>query len=183
MGDQAKASVEVKPYEQSAKFRRLVSGHNNNGEAIFLEDRNCPNIFALADNPEFVVTELWRQVGSPNDITSNYVDTTAGEFNINPTRTGNVFRIIEFPPNSKLGVNPDGSPAEPMKHRTASIDYCYIIEGEVYAVLDNEEKFMQKGDVLIQRGTVHSWSNRSDKPVIILFVLCGAEPTPGMEYK
>ena len=80
-------------------------------------------------------------------------------------------------------MNPDGSPAEPMKHRTASIDYCYIIEGEVYAVLDNEEKFMQKGDVLIQRGTVHSWSNRSDKPVIILFVLCGAEPTPGMEYK
>ncbi|MCI8993254.1 MAG: cupin domain-containing protein [Eubacterium sp.] len=183
MGDQAKASAGVKPYAESVKFRRLVSGHNEKGEAVFIEDRNCPNVFALADNPEFVVTELWRQADAPNDITSPYEDTTAGGFDINPTRNGNVFRIIEFPPNAKLGVNPDGTAAEPMKHRTASIDYCYILEGEVYAVLDEEEKFMQKGDVLIQRGTVHSWSNRSDKPVVILFVLCGAEPTPGMEYK
>lgn len=183
MGDQAKASEGVKPYAASVKFRRLISGHNDKGEAVFIEDQNCPNVFALADNPEFVVTEFWRQVDAPNDIASVYADTAAGEFNINPTRRGNVFRIIEFPPNAKLGINEDGTPVEPMKHRTASVDYCYILEGEVYAVLDQEEKLMKKGDILIQRGTVHSWSNRSDKPVVILFVLCGAEPIPGMEYK
>ena len=39
---------------------------------------------------------------------------------------------------------------------------------------------MGEGDVLIQRGTLHGWDNRTDRPVIILFVLCGAGELPGL---
>lgn len=184
MADQAKASVGVYPHKDAVKVRRIVTGHNENGEAVFLEDQYCPNTFCMAGSEDFVVTELWRMDTCPTDISCDYVDTTAGGFNINPDRGGNVFRIIEFPPNEKLGVKEDGvTPEEPMKHRTASIDYAIVLEGECYAVLDEQETLMKKGDVLIQRGTVHSWSNRSGKPCVILFVLCGAHPTPGLEYK
>jgi uncharacterized cupin superfamily protein len=45
-------------------------------------------------------------------------------------------------------------------HRTATVDYVVVLEGEVYAVLDEAETLMRAGDVLIQRGTYHAWSNR-----------------------
>ena len=75
------------------------------------------------------------------------------------------------------------TPEPPMMHRTASLDYAVILEGEVWAVIDGGETLMKKGDVLIQRGTIHAWSNRSDKPCTILFVLSNAKRAPGMEYK
>ena len=61
-------------------------------------------------------------------------------------------------------------------HRTASVDYAFVISGEIWAVLDRDEVLMHAGDVLIQRGTNHSWSNRSDRPCLMGFVLVSAQP-------
>ena len=61
-------------------------------------------------------------------------------------------------------------------HRTASIDYAIVIEGEIIAVLDTTETVMRAGDFLVQRGTNHAWSNRSDKPALVAFVLIDAKP-------
>jgi len=184
MADQTKSFPGVKPGEKTLKTRRIVTGHDKDNKAVFVEDQICPHRFALGGCENFVVTELWRINESPADIAGEYQDTTDVPFALNPAKSGNVFRIIEFPPNGELGMKEDGvTPEEPTKHRTASIDYAIILEGECYAVLDEEETLMKKGDVLIQRGTVHSWSNRSDKSCIILFVLCDAAPVEGMEYK
>ena len=70
-----------------------------------------------------------------------------------------------------------------MKHRTASLDYAMVLKGEIYAVLEDDELLMKEGDILIQRVTIHAWSNRSEEPCVILFVLCGSDSTPGFEYK
>lgn len=184
MADLGKAIPGVKPGEETLKFRRIVTGHDENGKAVFMEDQECPNRFAIGGCEEFVTNEIWRINDAPADIADTYTDATACPFDINPARCGNVFRIMEFPPDGKLGMKEDGvTPEPPMKHRTASVDYAMILKGECYAVLDEEETLMKEGDILIQRGTIHAWSNRSDKPCIILFVLCGAEPVSGMEYK
>ena len=61
-------------------------------------------------------------------------------------------------------------------HRTASVDYAFVIEGEIWAVLDADETLMTAGDFLIQRGTNHAWSNRSDRPALVGFVLIDAKP-------
>ena len=58
-------------------------------------------------------------------------------------------------------------------HTTASIDYAIVLKGEIYAVMDDEERLMQVGDVLVQRGTAHAWSNRSKSPCVMAFVLIG----------
>lgn len=81
------------------------------------------------------------------------MDTTDCPFNINPDPNGNVFRIMQFPPDGELGMKEDGiTPEPPMMHRTASLDYAVVLEGEVYAVIDGGEKLMKKGDILIQPG-------------------------------
>ena len=57
-----------------------------------------------------------------------------------------------------------------------TIDYAIVIEGEIYALMDEGEKLMKTGDVLIQRGTNHAWSNRADKPARVAFILIDAKP-------
>ncbi len=56
-------------------------------------------------------------------------------------------------------------------HRTDSVDYALMLEGELIAIMDKEETVLRAGDVLIQRGTNHAWANRSGKPARIAFVL------------
>jgi len=184
MGDQTKVIGNIKPAEKTLKFRRIITGHDAENKAIFIEDQMCPNRFAMGGCETFVINEMWRMVETPGDNDGDYYDPVAMDFDLNPTTNGNVFRIIEFPPDTELGVREDGTPVPPIMHRTASIDYAYIIKGEVYAVLDDGvETLMKEGDVLIQRGTNHCWSNRSDEPCFILFVLCGAKPMEGLTYK
>jgi uncharacterized cupin superfamily protein len=66
----------------------------------------------------------------------------------------------------------------PGMHRTGTVDYCIVLSGEIWAVLDEGEVLLRAGDCLVQRGTNHAWSNRSDAPCTIAFVLVAAERLP-----
>lgn len=189
MADQTQIIGDIKPAPHTQKFRRIVTGHDENNTAIFLEDQLCPNRFATGGCETFVINELWKMDQTPGgekmgcDNVAPYTD-PATSFTLNPPACGNVFRIIEFPPDGELGMKEDGvTPEEPIMHRTPSVDYAVILKGECYAVMDGGETLMKEGDVLIQRGTIHAWSNRSDKPCLILFVLCGADAIPGLPHK
>lgn len=76
-----------------------------------------------------------------------------------------MFRVIEYAP----GVIP-------RNHRTDSIDYAVILKGEIEMELDDECVRLRAGDVLVQRGTIHNWVNRSNETCIIAFVLIDALP-------
>src|SRR5262249_15191338 len=56
----------------------------------------------------------------------------------------------------------------PYMQRTNSLDFCFILEGEITLVLDTAQVPLHAGDAVILRGTSHAWSNRSDKPCIIM---------------
>ncbi len=66
--------------------------------------------------------------------------------------------------------------ADPLMHKSTTIDYIIVIKGEMYAVMDEGEVLLKPGDVLVQRGTNHSWSNRSDAPCLIAAILIDAKP-------
>jgi uncharacterized cupin superfamily protein len=68
-----------------------------------------------------------------------------------------------------------GASKHPGMHRTRTVDYAILIEGELVAIMDEGETVMRPGDVLIQRGTNHAWSNRSGKLCRIAFILIDAE--------
>jgi uncharacterized cupin superfamily protein len=59
-------------------------------------------------------------------------------------------------------------------HRTDTVDYAIMLEGEMVAIMDSGETVLRAGDVLVQRGTNHAWANRSGRPARIAFVLIAA---------
>jgi uncharacterized cupin superfamily protein len=64
-------------------------------------------------------------------------------------------------------------------HRTKTLDYAIVLEGEVYLVLDDSETLMKTGDVCIQRATNHVWSNRAEKNCKIAFILIDGDAPAG----
>jgi quercetin dioxygenase-like cupin family protein len=61
-------------------------------------------------------------------------------------------------------------------HKTNTVDYAIILSGKIYAIMEDGELLMRQGDVLVQRGTNHAWSNRTESPVRIAFILIDAVP-------
>ncbi|MFI6936803.1 cupin domain-containing protein [Streptomyces sp. NPDC050287] len=145
-------------------FRRLVTGHDDQGRAVFVEDAPCPH--ALPTKGDVITLELWQHSGPPDNAQA-YEDPIGPVVSIPPPAGGSVFRIVEFPADPSV---------VPYLHRTASLDYCVVLEGEIHAVLDDEERLLRTGDIVIQRGTNHSWANRSGRPCLVLFVLIDAPP-------
>jgi quercetin dioxygenase-like cupin family protein len=63
-----------------------------------------------------------------------------------------------------------------MRHKTSTVDYIIVLKGEIYALMDEGETLLKPGDILIQRGTNHSWSVRGNEPCIVAAVLVSADP-------
>jgi quercetin dioxygenase-like cupin family protein len=147
--------------------RRIVTGHDADGRAVVVADGPTPNVWEAPDGGP--VYELWKHAGLP-DNSGGFTDPILGEVSFPPPARGSVLRIVDFAPRA--------SDDAIHMHRTPSLDYCYVIEGTIVAVLDEEERVMTAGDVLIQRGTNHGWRNESGAPCRVLFVLIDAEPLP-----
>lgn len=171
--------------------RRIVTGHDSQGRSIFVEDGPAPNVFRPSHSPNVGLTNLWLLDALPASVAAG-PDPTAQPFRLEPPAVGNVVRIVEFPPDRERNYGNqaevfrqygasaahDAAARHPGFHRTSSVDYAIVIEGEIWAMMDVGETLMRPGDVLIQRGTNHAWSNRSDRACRVLFVLNGAEPSP-----
>jgi mannose-6-phosphate isomerase-like protein (cupin superfamily) len=172
--------------------RRVVTGHDAAGRSIILMD-GTPDSVVLPSSGGLRNTELWATSTAPADNSGN-ADAAIRPRRIAPDGSGTVFRIIEYPPDSVrlksidpeahfsgMGVarRPDGAEQRHKgMHRTDTVDYAIILSGEIHAVVDEGEVLLRQGDCLIQRGTNHAWSNRTEQPCLIAFVLVGAQPLP-----
>lgn len=179
MASQTSANTAVKPDPSTTPIRRIITGHNEKGEAVVLEDRICPNRFCMGGNPYFIDNEIWKMETLPNDNSGEMTD-PATSFTFVPPVGGNICRILELSPDATLGTDENGDPLRPLNHRTASTDYAIVLKGEIVGIMGNTEITMHEGDIMVQRGTIHAWSNRTSKPCLMLFVLCGAEPIEGL---
>lgn len=168
-------------------IRRIVTGHDSDGRSCIVEDGPSPAVRLVPERPGYRVTNLWRTTGSPVDIDES--DTILEQQGVAPPPNGTVIRIIGIPPEAadpderkrqaaatfgKLFADADHrleDKRHPGMHVTESVDYAVVLEGELTAILDNDETAMRAGDVLIQRGTNHAWANRSGKMARVLFVL------------
>jgi mannose-6-phosphate isomerase-like protein (cupin superfamily) len=173
-------------------IRRVVTGHNAAGRSVFIKDAAAPHVYNRGPGSA-VVTELWETRAMPADNRGDG-EVTDHPFRLAPPKHGTVFRIIEYPPDKQRlaaleqqrasaddgsghGAAFDrGSPRHPGFHKTSSVDYAIVLSGEIYALMDEGEVLLKAGDVLVQRGTNHAWSNRTDAPAYLAFVLVDAEP-------
>lgn len=173
------------------KVRRIVTAVNGAGRSYIFSDTRLPTAEVAAGDP--VRAGVWLTESAPvsnegtHDPVPEGVITPIGPQN----RGGSVFRIVDIRPDrvaprdprefpARGGhTTPDRSAKHPGFHMTDTVDYAVCLEGEIYAVLDEDETLMKAGDVLIQRGTYHAWSNRGDGPARMLFVLIDAKPLEG----
>jgi len=169
-------------------FRRVVTGHDTEGKAIVVSDDNATQYLERPNRPGVRLTNFWIERGSPAEY-DGPEDTCTGDFLLHPPPLGSTFRCVEFlPEDPEVMKTLDGKAAfgemgasnnivenarHPFMHRTDSLDYAIVLSGEIWMMLDEEEDdlLLKAGDVLIQRGNNHAWSNRGTEPCVIAFVL------------
>ena len=146
----------------STKVRRIVTGHDANGNAVVTYD----DVLASGQGmrPGASACVVWTTDSSPANNDGDFDGATRKAGTTLPG--GTVFRVITYQP----GV-------APRRHRTSSVDYIAVLSGELWMELDGGvEVHLRQGDVMVQRGTVHNWVNRGTVPCTIACVLVDAKP-------
>ncbi|HUN25037.1 MAG TPA: cupin domain-containing protein [Steroidobacteraceae bacterium] len=147
----------------SQPVRRVVTGHDRTGKSIVLSDGPAPQhhpMHGAAVGADFF--EMWNVLATVPQLTAvEPREPNEREFSIMPP-SGHLFRIIDIYP-------PDEGGKRTVMHRTSTLDYVVVIEGEVVLVLEGSETLLKQGDVVVQRGTNHAWENRSARRARIAF--------------
>ena len=176
-------------------IRRIVTGHDSEGRAIVVSDGSSPHVRVSPRRAGVAYTNLWRTDRMPVPIHAT-PDPVDSSMNLEPAANGTNLRIVEFEPESRHpAVDPaaaraafaemggaahalseGAAPRHPWMHRTKTVDYAIVLSGEIYLVLDDRDVLMRAGDVCIQRGTNHAWSNRAETNCVMAFVLIDGDP-------
>jgi hypothetical protein len=183
--------------QQYKTVRRIVTGHDADGKAIILSDAAPGQTYMIGGPNGAKFHEVWNTRQSPALIDSISGEPEETSLALGPPKGGTRIRIIDFPPEgedirnltkdeagrhfkamggeeaSKAG---QGAP-HPLMHRTATIDYGIVLEGEMTLVVDKGEVTIKAGDIIIQCGTNHAWANRSGKFCRMAFILIDGEFT------
>lgn len=150
----------IVPSSDLPPVQRVVTGHDARGLAVFRSEDVSPTRMIPSGDAAFLLIWTTAAVPADNNDETDGRDREAGL----TLEGGSVIRIVDMLPGR----------ASPM-HRTNSIDYGIVIEGEIELELDSGEKrTIQRGGVIVQRGTNHLWRNTSDKVCRIAFVLIEA---------
>jgi hypothetical protein len=184
----------------TARVRRVVTGTDERGRSYIVSDGEAPNVFRSPAVPGFGAAQVWTT--APGPVSNEGATDAAGsaaEIPMYPELRATIFRVADFPPDSAYdnagkgqlfadiggGEARDGATHSAGRHfwfhKTDSIDFAVVLDGEIWMLLDEGECLLKAGDVLVQRGTAHSWSNRSGKPCRMAFLLLGALPVPATE--
>jgi quercetin dioxygenase-like cupin family protein len=144
------------------KVRRVVTGHNAKGEAIVLTDDEVVGQSVLGGEAEFAV--IWKTTTNPVD-NDDATDRAAEPTGLTQ-ENGTLLRVVHMPPGMRS-----------VMHRTNSLDYGIVLEGQVDLELDSGRiTHLKTGDIVIQRGTIHAWVNPRTTPACMAFVLIDARP-------
>lgn len=171
--------------------RRVVTGHDAQGRAIIQEDGAVPRVQRVGGAIGPMFHEVWNTQATPAPI-----DAASGEPHeegivLAPPKNGTRIRVLDIPPEgdgirnmtpeearahfAEVGAGSASAHGEgsrhALMHRTETIDYGIVLEGELVLIMDEGETTVRAGDIVIQRGTNHGWSNRSDKNCRIAFIL------------
>jgi mannose-6-phosphate isomerase-like protein (cupin superfamily) len=136
--------------------RRVVTGHDARGKSIVLSDGPPPQHHAmhgLGVGADF--HEMWNEADPIPELAPLAArEPNERSFTIMPA-SGNLLRILDVYPLKDGG-------RRTVMHRTRTLDYVIVIEGELVLILDDSEVILKPGEVVVQRGTDHAWENRSD---------------------
>jgi mannose-6-phosphate isomerase-like protein (cupin superfamily) len=177
--------------KKSSTYRRVVTG-NVNGKSIFQSDEQM-KAYQFKTVPGYEHTLIWVNAATPDLSKEQRFDCYPDS--VVPGPGGTSLHFVTFPPASVFSdPSFDGEAArdealirlrgladhfekeDPAMHKTNTVDYAVVYDGEIWLELDDSETLhLKRGDVVVQNGTRHAWRNKSTKPVTMLFFLNGAK--------
>ncbi len=170
--------------------QRIITGHNEKGRSII----------AVQGWPGDKDGKPWRGregIWRSDAGRQNTRDTTdRGERipQLDPPAGGSAVRFFSIPPHDPnlseadykaqmdrffeaIGGDHSRDPnsRHPAMHRTETVDYIVLLEGELTLLLDEDEVQLKPYDVIVQQGTNHAWINKGATPALAFAVLVDAE--------
>lgn len=176
--------------------RRIVTGHDAAGRAIIQEDGPVPRYQQIGGSVGPMFHEVWNTRATPAPIDAASGEPHEDGIKLAPPKNGTRIRVLDIPPDgdhldhvtpeearahfAEIGAteassNSGAGSRHAHMHRTETIDYGIVIEGEIVLILDESETTVRAGEIVIQRGTNHGWANRTDRNCRIVFILIDGE--------
>jgi mannose-6-phosphate isomerase-like protein (cupin superfamily) len=165
--------------------RRMVCLDRESGKSMMLNDGPSPDVRLDPARPGYALQRMWVTDGTPAKIV---LETLHLPHIIVPPANGSVLNVVTFPPDAgwlgKVGArevqaffkamgapqastfSPDAP--HPYMQKTTTLEFGIVTAGEIVLVLDTQEVKLKTGDFVVQRGTNHAWSNRSDQPATVV---------------
>ena len=172
---------------QQPEVRRVITALDASGKAVVMIDERTK---LTAPRPPNSAANIWVTSTNLPDFTATD-DRGKTKIGLMPPKSGTVFRIVDFAPESQGGRSTDMNhmmnivgagvpkkglaPRHPEMHRTRTLDYAIIMSGEIDMLLDSSEVHLKAGDVVVQQATNHAWVNRSGKPCRVAFILMDSQ--------
>lgn len=164
--------------------RRIVTIDKEPGISSLVVDSFSPDVIIDLARPGFALQRMWVIDSHPAKIVP---ETLQLPNVLVPPKTGAVLNVCTFPPDSIWGGRVDKAqveafykavrapeictsgtiPNHPYSQKSDTVDFCFVMEGEIFLILDTKETLLMAGDVAVIRGSNHAWSNRSSQPAII----------------
>lgn len=171
-------------------MRRVVTGHDEEGKSIVVLDG--PPAQSIGEDVGGLF-ELWNTDGNSIN-TKDRIDRADDEILLSPPKNGSKFRYFQINPTpegvpmdvlqnmaadafEKIGASHHriDTSKHPAMHKTDTIDYIILLEGDVTLILDKEEVDIKPHDVVVQRGTNHAWVNNGNNPALLIAVLIDSD--------
>ena len=166
--------------EKAADFevRRVVHGIGEDGRSTVLEDAPARS---RLETPAFTIVDIWQLNGLPVDMSPN--DGLGESIQLTPPAGSAVFRMCSIAPDEEwadrsysesleaIGHPTEEAEPDEVAHATSTLDVVVVLSGEVYCVTDTHETLLKAGDVVVQTGNPHSWSNRSAEVCKVAFIM------------
>lgn len=157
--------------------RVVVSGNDLENRSRIVRDEITTSRVAL---PAFICNDIWRAESVP---TTFEADDLGPELEFAPPPSGITIRLVTFPPDSEVNQEAYGASIDALHgaalnagneqavgmHGMTTVDIDTVIQGELYCIFESgEEVLLRQGDSIVNRGTVHGWSNRTNAPTTVV---------------
>lgn len=147
------------PDQPLPSTRRIVTGHNSGALATITKDSL---IHGKQTGHGPWIQLFWSSEALPPDSNSNE---DLGLVDTGLSNNGTIVRMVDFPPHSTG-----------MVHRSMTLDYIYVVDGEIVLTLDDKSRTtLKKGDMVVQQATMHGWDNDTDQWARLLCILIAAK--------
>ncbi|MFZ3331171.1 MAG: cupin domain-containing protein [Candidatus Acidiferrales bacterium] len=176
--------------KKPSTYRRIVTA-DVNGKSVVQRDDPMP-AYEFKTLPGYEHTLIWVNPGTPDLSKEQRFDSYPDS--VVPGPGGTSLHFVTFPPGAVFaapsfdanaareealvrlrGLADHFEKEDPGMHKTNTVDYSVVYDGEIWLELDDSETLhLKRGDVVVQNGTRHAWRNKGTKPVTMLFFLNGA---------